>query len=97
MTLWTVACQVPLSVGFTRQEYWNGLPFPPLRDFPNPVFKPAYPVSPALQADKFFLFIYFSWRLVTLQYCSGFYHTLIDSLSAVLPQLKKPYILKFIV
>ena len=29
MTLWTVACQAPLSIGFSRQEYWSGLPFPP--------------------------------------------------------------------
>ena len=82
---------------FFRQEYWNGLPFPTPGDLPDPGTEPTSPVSPALQADKFFLFIYFSWRLITLQYCSGFYHTLIDSLSAVLQQLKKPYILKFIV
>ena len=92
VTLWTVACHVPLSLGFTKQDYWNGLPFPPLRDLPNPVFKPAYPVSAALQADRFFFclfLIYFSWRLITLQHCSCFCHTLIDSLSAVLQQLKK--------
>ena len=33
---WTVACQVPLSVEFPRQEYWSGLPFPPPGDPPNP-------------------------------------------------------------
>ena len=31
-TLWTVACQAPLSVGFSRPEYWSGLPFPPSRE-----------------------------------------------------------------
>ena len=45
---WTVACQVPLSMGFSRQEYWSGLPFPSLGDLPNPGIEPW---SPALQAD----------------------------------------------
>ena len=40
---WTVAHQVPLSVGFSRQEYWNGLPFPSPGDFPNPGIEPAFP------------------------------------------------------
>ena len=35
MTSWTVAHQVPLSMGLFRQEYWSGLPFPPLGDFPT--------------------------------------------------------------
>ena len=35
VTPWTVACQVPLSVGFSRQEYWSGFPFPPPGDPPN--------------------------------------------------------------
>ena len=45
---WTVACQAPLSMGFFRQEYWSGLPFPSPGDLPNPGIKPR---SPALQAD----------------------------------------------
>ena len=45
---WTIACQAPLSIGFSRQEYWNGLPCPPPGDFPNPGIKPR---SSALQAD----------------------------------------------
>ena len=39
-TLWTVARQAPLSMGFSRQEYWNGLPCPLPRDLPNPGTKP---------------------------------------------------------
>ena len=39
-TLWTVAHQVPLSMGFLRQEYWRGLPFPSPGDLPNPGIKP---------------------------------------------------------
>ena len=48
-TPWTVARQAPLSMGFFRQEYWGGLPFPPPWDFPNPGIEPR---SPALQADS---------------------------------------------
>ena len=44
----TVAHQSPLSMEFSRQEYWNGLPFPSPEDLPNPVVEPG---SPPLQAD----------------------------------------------
>ena len=47
--LWTVAHQAPLSLGFSRQEYWSGLPFPSPGDLPNPGIEPG---SPALQADS---------------------------------------------
>ena len=52
VTLWTVSHHAPMSLGFSRQEYWNGLPCPPPGDLPNPVIKPMSPVSPALQADS---------------------------------------------
>ena len=45
---WTVAHQAPLSMGFARQEYWGGLPFPPLGYLPDPGIKPASLMSPAL-------------------------------------------------
>ena len=45
VTLWTVACQTPLFMEFSRQEYWSGLPFPSPGDLPDPG-------SPALQADS---------------------------------------------
>ena len=48
-TPWTVACQAPLSMEFSRQEYWSGLPCPPPGDLPDPGIKPQ---SPALQADS---------------------------------------------
>ena len=51
-TLWTVAHQAPLSIGFTRQEYWSGLPSPPAEDLPNPGIEPASPLASALQADS---------------------------------------------
>ena len=41
--LWTVACQAPLSMEFSRQEYWNRLPFPSPGDLPNPGIKPTSP------------------------------------------------------
>ena len=47
-TAGTVARQAPLSMGFFRQEYWSGLPFPSPGDLPNPGIKPG---SPALQTD----------------------------------------------
>ena len=43
----TVACQAHLSMGFSRQEYWNELPFPPPGDLPDPGIKPMSPVAPA--------------------------------------------------
>ena len=49
VTPWTVARQPPLSMGYFRQEYWNGLPFPSPRDLPNPGIEPR---SPALQEDS---------------------------------------------
>ena len=51
-TLWTVAHQAPLSIGFSRQEYWNGWPCPPPADLSDPGIEPTSPVSPALQADS---------------------------------------------
>ena len=47
-TPWTVAHQAPPSMGFSRQEYWSGLPFPSPGDLPDPGIEPR---SPALQAD----------------------------------------------
>ena len=48
-TPWSVPCQPPLTMGFSRQEYWSGLPFPPPGDLPNPGIKPGFPT---LQADS---------------------------------------------
>ena len=46
MTLWTVAHQAPLSMGFSRQEHWNGLPFPSPGALPNPMIKPIKGTCP---------------------------------------------------
>ena len=45
---WTVASQIPLSMGFSKQEYWSGLPFPSPGNLPDPEIKPN---CPELQAD----------------------------------------------
>ena len=52
MTPWTIACQAPLSMGFPRQEYWNGLPFPSPGDLPDPGLESTCPASPALQVGS---------------------------------------------
>ena len=49
MIPWTVVCQVPLSMEFSRQEYWSGLPFPSPGDLPDPGMEPG---SPELQAES---------------------------------------------
>ena len=48
-TSWTVTRQIPLSMGFPRQEYWSGLPFPSPGDLPDTGIEPGFP---ALQADS---------------------------------------------
>ena len=50
VTTWTVAYQVPPSMGFSRQEYWSGLPFPSPGDLPEPGIEPR---SPAFQAASY--------------------------------------------
>ena len=50
---WSVARQAPLSMDFSRQEYWSGLPIPPSGDLPNPGTEPAPSVSPLLAGGFF--------------------------------------------
>ena len=52
-TLWIVAHQAPLSMGFSRQEYWSGLLCPPPEGLPNPGIKPTSLTSPALACGFF--------------------------------------------
>ena len=53
VTLWIVACQAPLSMRFSRQAYWTGLPCPPPGDPPDPGIKPASLLSPTLARGFF--------------------------------------------
>ena len=50
--LWIPAFQAPLSMGFSRQEYWSGLLCPSAGDLPNPGIEPESPASPSLQVDS---------------------------------------------
>ena len=66
VTPWTVACQAPLSMEFSMQEYWSWLPFPLLRGLPDPEIKPLSLASPAL-VGGFFTTVppwkpYYSWK-----------------------------------
>ena len=51
--LWTVACQALLSMGFSSQEYWSGLPLPTPEDIPDPGIKSTSPATPALGGGFF--------------------------------------------
>ena len=51
---WSIACQASLSMGFSRQEYWSWLPWPPPGDLPNPGIEPSSLRSPVL-AGRFFI------------------------------------------
>ena len=53
-TLWTIACQAPLFVGFSRQEYWSGLPCPLPGDLSDPEIEPTPLMSPALAGGFFY-------------------------------------------
>ena len=59
VTPWTVACQAPLSMEFSRQEYWSGLPFPSSGDLPDPGIKPRSSVLQVVSsiAGRFFFFL----------------------------------------
>ena len=61
---WTVAHQTPLFMGFSRQEYWSGLPCPPLGNLPHPGIEPATLMSPALAGG--FLTTSTTWEAVNI-------------------------------
>ena len=73
VTLWTVALQAPLSIGFSRQEYWGGLPCPPPGDLLDPGIKHMSLASPALAAGSLSLLP--PWKMVDFVFSSrGFRH-----------------------
>ena len=65
--LWTVAHQAPLSMGFSRQEYWSRLPFPTLEDLPNPGTEPKSLMPPALPV---IFYHWAAWEIPRLQQCT---------------------------
>ena len=68
VTLWTVARQAPLSTGFSRQEYWSGLPSPPPGDLMDPGIEPSSFTSPALAGRFFFFTTSACWEVKSLSY-----------------------------
>ena len=60
-TPWTIACQAPLSMEFSRQEYWSRLPFPPLGDLPDPGMERVSLASPALAGGYITISALGSW------------------------------------
>ena len=70
VTPWTATCQASLSMGFSRQEYWSGLPYPPPEDLPDPGNEPASLKSPTL-ASKFFT-TSATWETDLIGYNNGF-------------------------
>ena len=68
MTLWTVARQAPLSTGFSRQEYWSGVPSPPPGDLMDPGIEPSSFTSPALAGRFFFFTTSACWEVKSLSY-----------------------------
>ena len=71
MTPWTVARQSPLSMGFSKQEYWNGLPFPSSGDLPEPGIEPGSFASPALAGRQILYHYLYIW--VILKYSLKFF------------------------
>ena len=63
VTLWSVAQQAPLSMGFSRQECWGGLPFPPLGHLYNPEIEPVSLTCPALAGGFFIISV--TWEAIS--------------------------------
>ena len=77
MTLWSVVRRAPLSLEFPRQEYWSGLPFPPLGDLPDPGIEPNCPAltggffttEPPGKPILLISFIFFFMKSGKVQHC----------------------------
>ena len=86
VTPWTVVRQAPLSMGFSKQEYWSGLPFPSPGDLPDPGIKPR---SPALQADFFYQLSYKGSPLGTLKKTSRLFWSNIRFIAKLCGKLRQ--------
>ena len=71
VTVWTVSHQAPLSMEFSRQDYWSGLPCPPLGDLLDPGIEPKSPMAPVLQAGSLPLS---HWKRPTTVTIMGYFH-----------------------
>ena len=80
MALWTIARQAPLSMGFSRREYWSGESFPPPEDLPDPVIKPVIPTW----KEQSLLLSHLGFMDLTLHVgCSVKFFTCISSFSLI--------------
>ena len=91
--LWTVASQAPLSMGFSRQEYWSELPCPPSGGLPNPGIKPISLMSSAL-AGRFFT-TSATWEVHMSTYLAAFLDVHFSSCGNQQTQYRGPFILVF--
>ena len=80
-TLWTVALQAPLFMGFSRLEYWSGLLCPPPEDLPDPGIEPTSLMSPVL-AGRSFTTNATTWEIHFLEKCRSWMSAKLDSLDA---------------
>ena len=85
VTPWTVARQAPLSVGFSRPEYWSGLPCPPLGDLPNSGIEPVSLMSPAVSGGFFTTSATWETRIYILFFFIFFIFSYIHSFSNSFP------------
>ena len=76
VSLWTIACQAPLSMGFSKQEYWSGLPWPPPRFLCNPGIGPTALSSPTLAGGFFTTSA--TWEDLSSSYSPSKYHRLVS-------------------
>ena len=67
VNLWIIACQAPLPMGFSRQEYWNGFPCPPPGNLSNPEIKPTSLTTPILAEGV--LYTSASWEALIKECC----------------------------
>ena len=86
VTPWTVARQASLSMGFSKQEYWSGLPSPPPRDLPHPGIKPASLMSPALAGRFFTLSI--TWEALSSYACVSISHSVVSNIPTTIYKIK---------
>ena len=90
VTLRTVAHQAPLSMGFSRQGYWSGLPCPPLRDLPDPGIKPTSLMSPALTDGLFITSIIWEAPMYMCLYKHIYETYILYSIPFLIPTASRP-------
>ena len=88
-TLWSIACQVLLSMGFSRQEYWSGLPCPPPGNLPDPGIKPVSLKSPALAGRSFTTRAIWEAPIYVTFFCRFFLITDYDKILNIVPCAKQ--------